>query len=69
MAHKKTKRKPGPPARYGRRPTLTIRLQQPLYRTIKKTAGEHGKSLSEEIEDRLTRDAAWEDTKADINKM
>jgi|SRR6516225_723006 hypothetical protein len=69
MAPKKGRRKPGPPARYGRRPTLTIRLQEPLYRTIKKSAAQHGKSLSEEIEDRLGRDAAWEETKADINKM
>jgi hypothetical protein len=53
MARKKIKRKPGPPARYGRRPTLTIRLQEPLYRTIKKSAAEHGKSISEEIEGRL----------------
>jgi hypothetical protein len=51
------KRKPGPPAHYGRRPTLTIRLQMPLYRMIKKSAAKHGKSISEEIEDRLGRDA------------
>jgi hypothetical protein len=69
MAPKKVRLKPGPPARYGRRPTLTIRLQEPLYRTIKKSAAQHGKSLSEEIEDRLGRDAGWEETKADINKM
>jgi len=69
MAPKRVRRKPGPPARYGRRPTLTIRLQEPLYRTIKKSAAEHGKSLSEEIEDRLGRDAGWEATKRDINKM
>jgi hypothetical protein len=53
MAPKRAKRKPGPPARYGRRPTLTVRLQEPLYRAIKQSAAAHGKSLSEEIEDRL----------------
>jgi hypothetical protein len=53
MAPRKSKRKPGPPARYGYRPTLTIRLQEALYDTIKKAAGKHGKSLSEEIEDTL----------------
>jgi hypothetical protein len=54
MAPKRAKRlKPGPPARYGYRPTLTIRLQEPLYEVIKAAAFEHGKSLSEEIEDRL----------------
>jgi hypothetical protein len=69
MARKKTKRKPGPPARYGRRPTLTIRLQEPLYEVIKASAAQQGKSLSEEIEDRLGRDAGWQETKLDINKM
>jgi hypothetical protein len=53
MAEKKTKRKPGPPARYGYRPTLTIRLTEPVYEAIKAAAATHGKSLSEEIEDRL----------------
>jgi hypothetical protein len=53
MTRKAAKRKPGPPARYGRRPTLTIRLQKPVYRAIKESAAAHGKSLSEEIEDRL----------------
>ena len=57
---RKAKKRPGPPARYGRRPTLTIRLQEPLYRTIKKSAAEHGKSLSEEIEDRLEAGATLE---------
>ena len=60
MAPKKLRRKPGPPARYGRRPTLTIRLQEPLYRTIKEAAAAHGKSLSEEIEDRLEAGATLE---------
>jgi hypothetical protein len=53
MTPKRMKRKPGPPARYGYRPTLTVRLQEPLYEVIKKAAAKHGKSLSEEIEDRL----------------
>jgi hypothetical protein len=50
---KKSRKKPGPPARYGYRPTLTIRLQEPLYEAIKRAAERHGKSLSEEIEDTL----------------
>jgi hypothetical protein len=69
MARKKIKRKPGPPARYGYRPTLTIRLQEPLYRTIKKTAAEHGKSISEEIEDRLGTIADSETARAEMTKM
>jgi hypothetical protein len=52
MAKKKRKKR-GPPARYGYRPTLTVRLQIPLYERIKEAAAAHGKSLSEEIEDRL----------------
>ena len=50
---KKPKRKPGPAARYGYRPTLTIRLQEHVYERIKAAAYKHGKSLSEEIEDQL----------------
>ena len=69
MARKKIKRKPGPPARYGYRPTLTIRLQEPLYRTIKKSAAEHGKSISEEIEDRLGTIADLETARAEVTKM
>lgn len=58
MTTKKVKRKPGPPARYGYRPTLTIRLTEPVYEAIKAAATAHGKSLSEEIEDRLGTVAA-----------
>jgi predicted DNA-binding protein len=76
MARKRTKRKRGPPARYGRRPTLTIRLQEPNYEVIKAGAAEHGKSLSEEIEDRLetvedleTARRQLEDMRAATTKM
>jgi hypothetical protein len=50
---RKSRRKPGPPARYGYRPTLTIRLQDPVYRVVKAKAEKLGKSLSETIEDTL----------------
>jgi hypothetical protein len=50
---RKGRKKPGPPAKYGYRPTLTIRLQEPIYERIKDAAFQHGKSLSEEIEDQL----------------
>jgi hypothetical protein len=49
----KKRRKPGPPARYGYRPTLTIRLQDHVYAAVKKAAAKTGKSLSETIEDTL----------------
>ena len=70
MAAKSRKRKkPGPPARYSYRPTLTIRLQEPVYKAIKAAAAAHGKSLSEEIEGRLGRDLSWEKTKGDIDQL
>lgn len=70
MAKKRAKRnKPGPPKRYGYRPTLTVRLQDKILAVIKAAAEEHGKSLSEEIEDRLGRDHAWELSKQDIEAM
>jgi hypothetical protein len=50
---RKSSRKPGPPARYGHRPTLTIRLQDHVYRAVKAKAEKLGKSLSETIEDTL----------------
>jgi predicted DNA-binding protein len=54
MAKKSRRKKPGPPARYGYRPTLTIRLTEPVYERIKRAAAKLGKSLSEQIEDVLT---------------
>jgi hypothetical protein len=67
MRKAKKRRKPGPAARYGYRPTLTIRLTEPVYKAIKTAAGKHGKSLSEQIEDTLTRlgeiDALYEDAR------
>jgi hypothetical protein len=69
MAAKKAKRKPGPPARYGYRPTLTIRLQEPLYEDNKAAALAHGKSLSEEIEDRLQTVADLETAKRQLEDM
>src|SRR5262245_20537968 len=68
-AKKKARRKPGPPARYGRRPTLTIRLQEPVYRTIQQSAAEHGKSLSEEIEDRLETSLDLETARLQLEEM
>jgi hypothetical protein len=65
---KKVTRKPGPPARYGRRPTLTVRLQMPLYRVIKKVAAEHGKSISEEIEGRVQASVGLETERAEVAK-
>jgi len=66
---RKAKKRPGPPPRYGRRPTLTIRLQEPLYRAIKKRAAEHGKSLSEEIEDSLSTLADLETARRELEQM
>jgi hypothetical protein len=66
---RKAKKRPGPPARYGRRPTLTIRLQEPLYRAIKKNAAEHGKSLSEEIEDQLSTLGDLETARRELEQM
>jgi hypothetical protein len=66
---RKAKKRPGPPARYGRRPTLTIRLQEPLYRAIKKSAAEHGKSLSEEIEDQLSTLGDLETARRELEQM
>jgi hypothetical protein len=69
MAPKKRRRKPGPPARYARRPTLTIRLQAAPYRAIKESAAAHGKSLSEEIEDRLTIGLELETARRQLEEM
>jgi hypothetical protein len=69
MAKNMRRKKPGPPARYGRRPTLTVRLQMPLYRLVKRAAAEHGKSISEEIEDRVQASLAAEATGADAEKL
>src|SRR5262245_7783437 len=69
MASKKARRKPGPPAKYGRRPTLTVRLQLPLYRTIKESAAAHGKSISEEIESRLETLADLETARRELEQM
>jgi signal recognition particle subunit SEC65 len=46
---------PGRPRKYGRRCTLTIRLTEPMHATIKEAADKFGRSMSEEIEYRLTR--------------
>jgi len=51
---RKSRRKPGPTARYRTyRPVLTIRLQDHVYRAVKAKAEGLGKSLSETIEDTL----------------
>jgi hypothetical protein len=69
MAAKKAKRKPGPPARYGRRHVLTIRAQQHVYRAIQRAATAHGKSLSEEIEDRLETGLDLETARHQLEQM
>lgn len=52
---RKPKKKRGPAPKFGRRPTLTIRVQEPLYLQIKDAAADVGRSISEEIESRLQR--------------
>jgi hypothetical protein len=50
------------------RPTLTVRFEAPLYETIKKAAAEHGKSMSEEIEDRVASTITLEAERAELAK-
>ena len=56
QSEKEPRRARGRPRRYapGRRPTLTFRVQEPIYRDITKQAAKKGRSISEEIESRLT---------------
>jgi hypothetical protein len=56
---KAKRKKPGPPARYGRRPTLTVRLQKKVYDDVKQSA-KGVRSISEEIERRVEAYAAVE---------
>jgi hypothetical protein len=54
------KRKVGRPRRYapGKRPTLTFRVQEPLHRELTKAAKAAKRSISEEIEQRLSEYSA-----------
>lgn len=53
--------KPGPPRRYGRRWNLTCRLTKQTYARLQAAARGQGRSLSEEIEVRLTESFQRED--------
>ena len=48
---------------------LTFRLRGTLRDDLEKAAAAAGRSLSEEIESRLTRDFAWEATRSDIGTL
>ena len=63
------RKKPGPPAKYGRRPTLTIRVPMPVYRELRATAAAAGKSISETIEQRLSAWSELEALRADARRM
>src|SRR5262245_38369426 len=67
----KPKRSRGRPRRYapGKRPTLTFRVQEEMHQDIAAAAEASGKSISEEIEYRLTSWAAWQRTKGDIDRL
>jgi hypothetical protein len=51
------KKKRGRPRRYapGKRPTLTFRVQEPMHKDLARTAKDHQRSISEEIEFRLNQ--------------
>jgi hypothetical protein len=64
------KKKVGRPPRYapGKRPILTIRLQEKLYNKIKEEAAKTGRSLSEEIERRVEQALEEDDEKETLRE-
>src|SRR5215472_17365539 len=66
------KRPRGRPPKYagqGKRQNFSFRITPAVRERLIAAVRESGRSLSEEIEFRLSRDLNWEETKGDINKM
>jgi hypothetical protein len=66
------KRKRGRPPKYageGKRQNFSFRITEKMRERLIAAVKESGRSISEEIEFRLTRDLSWEETKGDIHAM
>jgi hypothetical protein len=63
------KKRRGRPPKFGPRRNFNFRLSEQLHERLIDCAEDAGRSLSEELEMRITRDFAWEDSKGDIDRM
>lgn len=59
----------GRPAKFGPLRNFNFRHSEQLHERLTESAARGGRSLSEELERRITRAFAWEDTQADIEQM
>jgi hypothetical protein len=65
----KLKKRRGRPPKFGPRRNFNFRLSEQLHERLIVSAENAGRSLSEELEMRITRDFSWEDSKGDIDRM
>jgi hypothetical protein len=66
---KPTQRGRGRPPKYGKRRNFNFRLSEEVRQHLIESAARTGRSLSEELEFRVSRDIGWEATKNDIEEM
>ena len=66
---KPTQRGRGRPPKYGKRRNFNFRLSEEVRQHVIESAARTGRSLSEELEFRVSRDIGWEATKSDIEEM
>jgi len=69
MAKQQKPKRRGRPAKFGPRRNFNFRLSEQLHERLTDCAAGAGRSLSEELEMRITRDFSWEDSKVDIERM
>ena len=69
MAKQQKPKRRGRPPKFGPRRNFNFRLSEKLHERLIDSAEKGGRSLSEELEMRITRDFSWEDSKADIDRM
>ena len=66
---KPTQRGRGRPPKYGKRRNFNFRLSEEVRQHLIESAARTGRSLSEELEFRVTRDIGWESAKHDIEEL